>query len=200
MAPETVRDGAPVGITEPNEVDKEVAAARTTPFEATETTSPFTVTAGPPTESVCEPITRLEPAVSVKTFVPIVKTAWDGMFDATGMAEKDCVVLPITMPDGAALKTWPLIVAAGPPTESVVDPMVRGTFGKSVYVLPEILKMAPEIVDADPGRADIPIVLLPTTSPLDPTLTTWPLIDSAGPPAERVCEPMTIALPVADAV
>ena len=68
-----------------------------------------------------------------------------------------------------------------------------------------IVYPAPEVVDADgftaeedpngaelvmsgvaPTRESAIVVVPPTTRPLEPSLRTWPLMVSAGPPTERV--------------
>lgn len=94
-----------------------IAPSITTPLLAREIVSLPTVIAGPPTESVFEPITRVDPSKSVYVLCSRVNTAPDvdgeaGAFDIVDGDEVE--TLEITTPFDATLITSPPTVAAGP--------------------------------------------------------------------------------------
>ena len=96
-----------------------------------------------------------------------------------GRAERGMEVPGMTRPDGPRLRTWPEIVAAGPETERVAEPITISLLDPAGCTA---LKVWPWMVSTpeDPasgfvaaaGRGDRLIVLLPITMPEGPRLTT----------------------------
>jgi len=155
---------------------------------------PETVKAGPPGERVCEAMMYSEAEFGVMMAVPTV--IGTGFFVACAVEPAPACVrisvlepMTISVAPEAKLYLVPEIDKAGPPGDSVCEPMIysEAEFGV-IMAVPTVIGAGVSIGWAPPVRACVLEPIIIAVAP-DARLYRVPEIVKAEPPGDSVCEP-----------